>query len=128
MVCTQLISSALAYAGYGLATETWMIYAVIAANLLGNTLGAALQSLVSNAASGTEQGQTMGAISGLNSLAAVVAPMLSTPLLSAVSHLPPGDWRFGTPMYLCAALQALALALAVTHFRGQRRARLAAPA
>jgi len=121
-----LISSALAYAGYGLATETWMIYAVIAANLLGNTLGAALQGLVSNAASGTEQGQTMGAISGLNSLAAVVAPMLSTPLLGAVSHLPPGDWRIGAPMYFCAFLQTLALLLAVAHFRNARRLRLAA--
>jgi MFS transporter, DHA1 family, tetracycline resistance protein len=43
-----------------------------------------------------------------------------------VSHLPAGDWRIGAPMYFCAGLQALALVFAMTHFRRQRRLRLAA--
>lgn len=116
-----LVSSTLAYAGYGLVTAGWMLYVVIVCNLLGNTVSAALQSLVSSAATGSQQGQTLGAVSGLNSLMAVLAPALGTPLLSAVSHLPAGDWRIGAPMYFCAALQALALALAVAHFRRQRR-------
>ena len=104
-----------------------MLYIVILMNLLGNTIGAALQSLVSSAASGREQGQTLGAVSGLNSLMAVLAPALATPLLAGVSHLPRGDWRIGAPMYLCAALQALALLLAVLHFRRQRRLGVSAP-
>ncbi len=116
-----LVSSSLAFTGYGLVTEGWMLYIVILMNLLGNTLGAALQSLVSSAASGSEQGQTLGAVSGLNSLMAVLAPALATPLLAAVSHLPRGDWRIGAPMYFCAALQVSALALAVLHFRRQRK-------
>ena len=116
-----LVSSSLAYAGYGLASEGWMLYAVILMNLLGNTIGAALQSLVSGAASGSEQGQTLGAVSGLNNLMAVLAPALATPLLAVVSHLPRGDWRIGAPMFFCAALQALALLFAVLHFRHQRR-------
>jgi DHA1 family tetracycline resistance protein-like MFS transporter len=45
--------------------------------------------------------------------------------LALVSHLPQGDWRIGAPFYFCAALQAAALALAVIHFRRERRARLA---
>jgi len=123
-----LVSSTLAYAAWGAATAGWVMYAVIFLNVLGYTVQASIQSIISSAADATRQGQTMGAVSSLNSLMAVIAPVIAAPLLSAVSHLPPGDWRFGTPMYLCAALQALALALAVTHFRGQRRARLAAPA
>ena len=115
-----LVSSAMAYAGYGLASAGWMLYVVIGMNLLGNTIGAALQSLVSSAASGSQQGQTLGAISGLNSLMAVLAPVLATALLAVVSDLPRGDWRIGAPMYFCAALQALALLLAVLHFRRQR--------
>ena len=115
-----LVSSAMAYAGYGLASAGWMMYVVIGMNQLGNTIGAALQSLVSSAASGSEQGQTLGAISGLNSLMAVLAPVLATALLAVVSDLPRGDWRIGAPMYFCAALQALALLLAVLHFRRQR--------
>lgn len=121
LVVLALVSSALAYAGYGLASAGWMLYVVIGMNLLGNTIGAALQSLVSSAASGSEQGQTLGAISALNSLMAVLAPVLATSLLAAVSDLPRGDWRIGAPMYFCAALQALALLLAVLHFRRQRQ-------
>jgi MFS transporter, DHA1 family, tetracycline resistance protein len=121
-----LISSTAAFVGFGLVTEGWMMYIVIFANVLGNTVGAAMQSVVSGAASGSEQGQTMGSISGLNSLMAVLAPLLAAPLLGAVSHLPAGDWRIGAPMYFCAALQGLALVLAVTHFRSVRRMQPAA--
>ena len=123
-----LVSSTLAFAGWGLATEGWMMYAVIFVNLLGATIAATMQSLISGAADPTRQGQTMGAISSLNSLMAVIAPLFGAPLLAMVSHYPAGDWRIGTPMYFCAALQALALALAYTHFRQSRRAALATTA
>ncbi len=121
-----LVSSTLAFAGFGLVTEGWMMYIVIFANILGNTVAASMQSLISSAADGSEQGQTMGSVSGLNSLMAVIAPMFAAPLLGAVSHLPAGDWRIGAPMYFCAALQAIALLFAVSHFRRLRRTRLAA--
>ena len=76
-----------------------------------------MQSLISSAADTRNQGQTMGALSGLSSLMAVIAPAFGAPLLGMVSHFPAGDWRIGMPMYFCAALQALALVLAVIHFR-----------
>jgi hypothetical protein len=47
--------------------------------------------------------------------------VLAAPLMALVSHLPPADWRIGTPMFFCAALQILALVLAVLHFRRQAR-------
>ncbi len=121
-----LVSSTLAFVGWGLASEGWMMYVVIFANVLGATVSAALQSLFSSAASGSEQGQTMGSISGLNSLMAVIAPMLAAPLMAAVTHLPVTDWRAGAPMYFCAALQAVALVLAVLHLRGSRQETVAA--
>jgi DHA1 family tetracycline resistance protein-like MFS transporter len=123
-----LVSSTLAYAAWGAATAGWVMYAVIFLNVLGYTVQASIQSIISSAADATRQGQTMGAVSSLNSLMAVIAPVIAAPMLSMVSHLPPNDWRFGMPMYLCAALQATALVLAVTHFRGERRARMAASA
>ena len=121
-----LVSSTVSYLLYGLASEGWMMFVVIFANLLGFTVTASIQSIISRAADAREQGQTMGAVSGLNSLMAVVAPVLGAPLLGAVSHLPKGDWRIGAPFYFCAALQFSALVLAGLHFRGQRRARHAA--
>jgi DHA1 family tetracycline resistance protein-like MFS transporter len=118
-----LVSSTLAYALYGAVTQGWMMYVVIVCNLLGFTVAASIQSLISNAADAHHQGQTMGAVSSLNSLMAVVAPVLGAPLLGAVSHLPQGDWRIGAPFYFCAVLQLAALVLAWTHFRARRRDR-----
>ena len=121
-----LVSSTLAYAMWGAATQGWMMFAIIFLNLLGATVSAAIQSIISGAADARSQGKTLGAVSGLNSLMAVIAPVIGAPLLVMVSHLDQGDWRIGTPLYFCALLQAAALALAVSHFRQQRRARLRA--
>ena len=115
-----LVSSTLAYACWGAATEGWMMFAVIFVNLLGATVAASIQSIISGAADPGSQGRMLGAVSSLNSLMAVIAPILGAALLGMVSHLPQGDWRIGAPFYFCAALQAAALALAILHFRRGR--------
>ena len=120
-----MVSSTLAYAAWGAATEGWMMFAVIFLNFFGSTVSAALQSIISGAADARSQGKTLGAVSGLNSLMAVLAPLLAAPLLVMVSHLEKGDWRIGAPLYFCALLQAAALLLAVSHFRRERRLRRA---
>jgi DHA1 family tetracycline resistance protein-like MFS transporter len=122
-----LASSTLSYFAFGAVTEGWMMYAVIICGLLGSTAAAAIQSLISGAADASSQGKTMGAVSSVNSMAAVLAPLIGAPLLSMVSEMPKGDWRLGAPFYFCAALQLCALLLAWTHFRKQRRARLDLP-
>jgi len=121
-----LVSSTLAYLAWGAATEGWMIYAVILCNVLGFTVAASIQSIISGAADATTQGRTIGAVSSLQSLMAVVAPVLAAPLLGTVSHLPRGDWRIGAPFYFCALVQFAALVLAWLHFSAARRARVAA--
>ncbi|MEO8835889.1 MAG: MFS transporter [Caldimonas sp.] len=123
-----LVSSTLAYVGWGAASEGWMMYVVIFANVLGFTVAASLQSVISSAADSTTQGRTMGAVSSLQSLMAVVAPVLTAPLLGTVSHLPRGDWRIGAPFYFCALLQAAALVLAWRHFDKTRHAPVTAAA
>ncbi|MBL8360047.1 MAG: MFS transporter [Rubrivivax sp.] len=127
LVLMGLASSATAYVCWGLATAGWVFYVVIFANVLGSTVAASLQGMVSSAADARTQGQTMGAVSGLNSLMAVIAPMLASPLMSAVSHLPRTDWRVGTPYYFGAALLALAWCFAYAHVR-RRAAALPAAA
>jgi DHA1 family tetracycline resistance protein-like MFS transporter len=119
-----LISSTLAFVAFGAVSEGWMMYVVICANLLGSTVAALIQSIISGAADATTQGRTLGAVSGLNSLMAVIAPVVGAPLLALVSHLPQGDWRIGAPFYFCAVLQFAALVLAFVHFRKQRHHRL----
>jgi DHA1 family tetracycline resistance protein-like MFS transporter len=121
-----LISSMFAYALWGAATHGWMMYAIIFVNLLGATVSSTIQSIISSAADAQNQGKTLGAVGGINSLMAVIAPAIGAPLLTMVSHLPKGDWRIGAPFYLCALLQAAALFLTVAHFRSKRSARLTA--
>ena len=118
-----LVSSTAAYILWGVASQSWMMYAVIFANIFGATVNASIQSIISGAVDSHSQGQTLGAVSSLNSLMAVIAPVIGAPLLGAVSHLPKGDWRIGAPFYFCAVLQLAALVLAFLHFRRQRRQR-----
>ena len=115
-----LTSSTLAYLLFGAATHSWMMFAIIFANLLGSTVAPAFQSIISSAADERSQGRTMGAVSGVNSLMAVLAPLFSAPLLTVVSHLPRGDWRIGAPFFFCALLQACGLALTFLYFRSHR--------
>lgn len=122
-----LSSGALAYFLWGMATQGWMMYAVIGCNVLAFGATAAVQSLISNSAEAHNQGQTMGAVSSLNSLMAVLAPMFGAPLLATVSHLPPQDWRVGAPFFFCAALQACAALLAIRYLSTHRAAQAAAP-
>ncbi|MGQ3051549.1 MAG: TCR/Tet family MFS transporter [Roseateles sp.] len=115
-------SASLAYLGFGLATEGWMMYAVISFNLLGGVAAAAVQSIISNAAGANHQGQAMGAVSSLNSVTAVLAPVIGLSLLGWVSHLPADDPRMGLPFFTCAALQLIGLVLAYRFFHRQRLA------
>ncbi len=117
-----LVSSTLAYVFWGAATEGWMMFAVIGVNLLGATVAASIQSIISGAADSGSQGRMLGAVSSLNSLMAVIAPVLGAALLAMVSHFPQGDWRIGAPFYFCAMLQAAALVFAILHFRRGRPA------
>lgn len=122
LVIAGMVSGLVAFTLYGLATQGWMMYAIIGANLLGFAVAPSLNAVVSKAADPREQGLAMGSLSSLGSLMAVLAPMMGAPLLAEVSHLPAGDWRIGAPFFLSAALQIGALLLAVIHFRRHRPA------
>ncbi len=110
--------SSLTYLSFGAATEGWMMFVIIIlGNLLGGGAAAVIQGQVSNAADARSQGTTMGSVAALNSLMAVIAPVVSAPLLGMVSHLQPGDWRIGLPFYFCAALQGGGTVIAARHFK-----------
>jgi MFS transporter, DHA1 family, tetracycline resistance protein len=120
LVLAGITSGTLAYLGYALATQGWMMYAVLVANLLAFAVAAALNAVVSKAAPATEQGLAMGSLSSLNSVVAVVGPLIGIPLFARVSQLPRSDIRVGAPFFLSAALSACGLALAFWHFRREK--------
>ena len=122
LVRIGLISSTVAFVAWGAVPEGWMMYVVIVANVFGYMVQPGLQSLVANAVDPTRQGESMGAVSSLNSVAAVLGPLMGTPLLAAVSHYPQGDWRVGAPFYLCGAIQAVAAFIGLRYFSRSYRA------
>jgi len=115
-----LVSSTFAFFAWGAVPEGWMMYVVIAANVFGYMVQPGMQSLVANAVDPSRQGESMGAVSSINSVAAMVGPLLGTPLLAAVSHYPQGDWHLGAPFYLCAAIQAVAAIIGLRYFAKHR--------
>ena len=116
-----LLTSAFAYFGYGLVPESWMLFVVIALNMPAAATGSLLQSIVSGAADANIQGRTLGAVSSLTSMMAVVAPVLGAGLLAWVSAAPRGDIRLGLPFFVGGLIQLLAFGLAILHFQRQRR-------
>jgi DHA1 family tetracycline resistance protein-like MFS transporter len=117
-----LVSGAVAYLFYGLATQGWMMYAVILCNLLAFAAGPALQGLVSKTTSAGEQGELMGSLQSISSLGVVLMPLVGTSIIGAVSHLPANDWRIGGSFYLCAAMQVVAIVVARRYFASHRAA------
>ena len=112
-----LTSGMLTYLAYGLATQGWMMYVFILANVLAYATNPALQGIVSKSSPPEQQGELMGSLQSISSLGVIVTPLLGTAILSAVSHLPPGDWRVGSSFFVCAGMQALALLVAWRYFR-----------
>ncbi len=117
IVVVGLASQAAAFLLYGLAPIGWMMYAIIVANLFGFAVGPALQGLISKNVDERAQGITMGSLNAVASIMLVVAPLIGAPLLAAVSHLPPDDWRVGAPFYASTVLQLASLMVAIVHFR-----------
>jgi MFS transporter, DHA1 family, tetracycline resistance protein len=72
------ITGAISFILYGLASQGWMMYAIIFAGAIGSIGGPATQGMVSRGVPDNEQGALQGSISSLSSLTGVVGPLLSS--------------------------------------------------
>lgn len=104
-----------AFLGYGLATQSWMVYAIIAAASLGGVAGPALQSIVTRAVPPTEQGLLQGALASLNSVATIVGAISATQIFAyftgdkAPVHLPGSPFLFGAVLMVAALVPMLSI-------------------
>jgi MFS transporter, DHA1 family, tetracycline resistance protein len=112
----SMVSSALAYLAYGLSTAGWLMFAIIALNLLAHASAPALNSIISEAAEPSEQGRVMGSLSSVSSLMGVLAPLIASPLLVYIAHLQPGDFMAGAPFFAAFAIQCSAIGLLLWSF------------
>ncbi len=110
-------SGCITYALYGLATQGWMMYALILCNLLAFAAGPALQGIISKSSPPNEQGELMGSLQSISSLGVILMPLLGSMILGKVSHLGAGDWRIGSTFFLCSILQAAGIVVAWSYFK-----------
>jgi DHA1 family tetracycline resistance protein-like MFS transporter len=125
LIVAAMLSGSLAYAGYGLAPQGWMLFVIIPCNVLAFTSIVTMQGIVSKAAGPEEQGRVMGTLSSLSSLMGVIAPVAGTAVLGQVTFLPPSDWRVGAPFFLASVFQVLAFLIAWRHFATHHGERVA---
>jgi DHA1 family tetracycline resistance protein-like MFS transporter len=95
-----------AFVGYGLATQGWMIYAIIVFGSLGAVSQPAAQSLITQTVHADEQGATQGALTSLQSIAGIFGPIIGGTVFGyfisdrATWHVP------GAPFFTGAMLAA----------------------
>ncbi len=110
-VMVGFCTSAIALASYGLATEGWMVYPLIAIHVTGNALaGPALSAICSKTVPADEQGLLQGTLSSLASLAIIIGPLAASMVLAAVSapnsaiNLPGAWFIFSAFLFAISAL------------------------
>jgi DHA1 family tetracycline resistance protein-like MFS transporter len=73
-----LVSSIIGFLGFALVSQGWMMYPFIVIAALMGLVSPALRSIASRAVADTEQGELQGALSSLNGLVAIAAPLILT--------------------------------------------------
>lgn len=106
-----------AYVAYGLATQGWMIYALVAVASLGGIAGPAVQSIISKSVLPTEQGEVQGAMSAISNLSLIIGPPAAS---NVFAYFISGDapvYLPGASFFLSAALAFIGLLIAAAILR-----------
>jgi DHA1 family tetracycline resistance protein-like MFS transporter len=101
----------LAYVGYSLAADGWMIYALIAFGALAGFTQPALQGIVSHAAPANAQGELQGIIGSINGIAMIFGPVLMTQIFANFSSPDASIYFPGAPFLVAAFMTSIALAI-----------------
>jgi DHA1 family tetracycline resistance protein-like MFS transporter len=118
-----LTVAAVAYLGYGLSTQGWMIYAIIPIGALAGFTLPALQGIMSRTLPANAQGELQGAIGAIAGLSMIIGPYTQTQIFAAFIEpgtpfkigdaviLPDGAPFYfpGAPFFTAAILTALSL-------------------
>jgi len=97
------------YFGYGLVTEGWMVYALIAAGAFAGFTQPALQGIMSRTVPADAQGQLQGAIGSINGVSMIIGPLMMTQIFAAFSETGAAIYFPGAPFIVASMLVALAL-------------------
>ena len=94
---------------FGLATEGWMVYAIIPFTGLGALITPAMTALMSRRVPANAQGELQGALSGVLGVTLIISPVLMTQTFGYFTSADAPVYLPGAPFLAAAALMALAL-------------------
>jgi DHA1 family tetracycline resistance protein-like MFS transporter len=107
-----LLSGALGFAVYGVATDGWIYCTGIPIMAFWGLAGPSAQSFMSRRVSSSEQGQLQGAIAGLSGIAGLIGPGLFTQTFALFIGAQ-ASWRLpGAPFLLASLLSFVGMAIA----------------
>jgi DHA1 family tetracycline resistance protein-like MFS transporter len=101
------------FLAYGLATQGWMIYAIMLIGGVGMLGGQAMQGLLSRQVGEDEQGTLQGALTSLTSLTGIFTPLLATTLFSHFTSPRVPVQIPGIAFFFGGALNTIALIIAL---------------
>ena len=99
-----LFCGVVAFVGTGLATHSWMVFALIVVSAPSGLVMPAIQALMSKTTSDEAQGRLQGVVSSLEGLSSIGGPLLMTQLFDRFGHSIPG-----MPFFVAAVLSFVAL-------------------
>jgi len=112
-VLIGLTVGAAEYFGYAVASQPWMVYAIMAAGGLSYLSGQATSGLLSREVGDDAQGTLQGALTSLASLTGIVGPVAATALFSTFTRPHAAVQIPGISFFAASALDIVAVVIAV---------------
>jgi DHA1 family tetracycline resistance protein-like MFS transporter len=101
-----IVAGAIGYAGFGLATASWMMFALLGSWFFAALVMPTMNAFMSHRVSPDAQGELQGAVASLFSLAAIIGPPIMTHLFARFSA-PESSVHVPGAAFLAASLLAL---------------------
>lgn len=114
---TVVICAAVQFLGFiawGTANQGWMMFVILILTFWSWVFGPALQSLISSQAPNGEQGELQGSVVSIQSLAAILNPIITTQLFSRFTNPNSSIIIPGAPYYFAAAMCLIGLIIILT--------------
>jgi MFS transporter, DHA1 family, tetracycline resistance protein len=106
-VYVGLALSTLGFILFGLATQSWMMFAITVVYCFGSIAGPALQGIMSGTVPANEQGELQGGLTSLISVTSIIGPLLMTQTLAFFTDTKAPVYFPGAPMILGALLMII---------------------
>jgi DHA1 family tetracycline resistance protein-like MFS transporter len=122
-VYVGMLFSAIGFALFAFANQSWMMFAFMTVYAMGGIAGPSIQGIISNQVPANEQGELQGALTSLTSTTSIVGPFIMTNLFSFFTATTAPVYFPGAPFVLSSVLILISAVLAR---RGLNREQVAA--